>query len=97
MPDTSAHHDTLDLSYVQDPDMRRALRVMHQQMCESLSRHQMEIDALLEVMIEKHVTSVGEFRRNLVRLQQDTTRMNRIHGAMTPATHGPSPTHHPAQ
>jgi hypothetical protein len=87
MPD-SPRHDSLDLSFVQDPDARRALRVIHQQMTEAVTRQQMEIDAILELMIEKHVTSLSEFRRNLTRLQQDTTRMNRIHGAMTQAPTG---------
>ncbi|MCY2951727.1 MAG: hypothetical protein NTU53_07080 [Planctomycetota bacterium] len=88
-------HDGLDLSYVQDPDARRALRMIHQQISEAVTRQQMEIDAMLELMIEKHVTSLSEFRRNLIRLQQDTTRMNRIHGAMAPAAHGPGGTAHP--
>ena len=95
MSDTTARHDTLDLSFIQDPDARRALRAMQQQMSEAVTRQQMEIDAMLELMIEKHVTSLSEFRRNLMRLQQDTTRMNRIHGAMAPVAHAPAGAPHP--
>ena len=85
MPDTSHQHDSLDLSYVQDPEARRALRGIHQQLNETLNRQQMEIDAVIETLLEKHITSLGEFKRVVARLQQDATRMNRIHDAIAPA------------
>lgn len=88
MPDTP-RHDSLDLSLVADPDVRRALKIFHQQMTETIARQQMEIDALVETLLEKHITSMGEFKRIVAKLQQDTSRANRLHGAINPP--GPTP------
>ena len=63
MQETTARPETFDLSHIQDPDVRRALRVMNQQVTEALNRHQMEIEALVEVLLERHLTSIGEFKR----------------------------------
>ncbi|HEV8379866.1 MAG TPA: hypothetical protein VGP99_13530 [Tepidisphaeraceae bacterium] len=70
---------TLDLSRVDDPETRRALRAVHQQMTETISRQQMEIEALVEVLIEKHMTSIGEFRRHMMRVSQKDARGMRLH------------------
>jgi Arc/MetJ-type ribon-helix-helix transcriptional regulator len=85
----------LELSYVHEPDVRRALRAMQQQMTETLARQQTEIDAILEVLLEKHLTSLGEFKRKLVMLQQDAARSQRIHGAIASAGAPAPPTGHP--
>jgi hypothetical protein len=80
MSDTTSHQaEPFDLSYVQDPDMRRALRAMWQQIQTTLHRQQIEIDAMLEMIMEKQVGSMGEFKRHLVRLQQNSARSQRIH------------------
>ena len=89
--------NTLDLSRVDDPETRRALRAVHQQMSETISRQQMEIEALVEVLIEKHMTSIGEFRRHMMRVSQKDARGARLHdqlmapaaAAMHPATAKP--------
>ena len=89
MPDP-IHGDPLDLSQIDDPNVRRALKTLHTQVTTMLHRQQLEIDALLELMMEKHISSIGEFKRQLVRLQQDHTRSQRIHAAITAAAQGQS-------
>lgn len=80
-----------DLTSVSDPDVRRAMRAMHQQFQDVISRQQMEIDALLEMIMEKHMGSLGEFKRHLMRLQQNGSRSERIHMAVESAAHPASP------
>lgn len=81
-----------DLSRIDDPEVRRALRAIQQEVTVGLQRHQLEIDALLEMMMEKHVGSIGEFKRLLTTLQQNTQRTGRIHDALAAATSGASTT-----
>ena len=80
---------SLDLSRVDDPETRRAIRAVHQQMTETISRQQMEIEALVEVLIEKHMTSIGEFRRHMMRVSQKDARGSRLHDQLM-APHAPS-------
>lgn len=82
----------LDLSRVDDPETRRAIRAVHQQMSETISRQQMEIEALVEVLIEKHMTSIGEFRRHMMRVSQKDARGTRLHDQLM----SPTPSHAPA-
>src|SRR5258707_13236626 len=79
----------LDLSRVDDPETRRAIRAVHQQMTATISRQQMEIEALVEVLIEKHMTSIGEFRRHMMRGSQKDARGPRLHHQLM-APHAPS-------
>ena len=74
MPDP-IQGDALDVSQIDDPTVRRALKTLHTQMTNMLHRQQLEIDALLELMMEKHISSIGEFKRQLVRLQQDAQQL----------------------
>ena len=94
MTETTSHtgQSSLDLSRVDDPETRRALRAVHQQMTETISRQQMEIEALVEVLIEKHMTSIGEFRRHMMRVSQKDARGARLHDQlMAPhASHAPN-------
>src|SRR5437773_458684 len=77
----------LDLSRVDDPETRRAIRAVHQAMAETMARQQMQIEALVEVLMEKHLTSIGEFRRHMQRLSQKDARGLRLHDQlMTPAS-----------
>jgi hypothetical protein len=91
MPDP-IHGEPFDLSQIDDPAVRRALKTLHTQMTASLYRQQLEIDALLELMLEKHIGSIGEFKRQLVRLQQDRSRSQRIHTAIAAAQAQPGMT-----
>ncbi|MGE5611531.1 MAG: hypothetical protein ACM359_19935 [Bacillota bacterium] len=90
MSDASSRPAVLDFASIEDPSVRRAMQALQQHLNDALARQQIEIDAMLELMLEKHITSLSEFKRQVVRLQQDTTRSSRIHGAMTP-TPNPAP------
>ena len=81
----------LDLSRVDDPETRRAIRAVHQSMADTMARQQMEIEALVEVLMEKHLTSIGEFRRHMQKLSQKDARGTRLHDQLTA-----SPAHAPA-
>src|SRR4051812_7447852 len=82
----------LDLSRVDDPETRRAIRAVHQQLTDTISRQQMEIEALVEVLMEKHMTSIGEFRRHMMKVSQKDARGMRLHDQLM----APSPSHAPA-
>lgn len=86
----AAAGSTVDLSRVDDPETRRAIRAVFQQMTDTLTRQQMEIEALIEVLIEKHLTSIGEFKRHMMRLHQKDARGLRLHDQlmMPPAPAG---------
>jgi hypothetical protein len=87
--------DPPGLSTVPDPDVRRALRAMYHDLHQTIEKHQLEIQALLEMMLEKHVGSIGEYKRHLTRLQQGAIpRSERIQGQVAGAAtppHGMTP------
>src|SRR5215204_3584167 len=91
MNETTSHtgQSNLDLTRIDDPETRRAIRAVHQQLTETISRQQMEIEALVEVLMEKHMTSIGEFRRHMMRVSQKDARGTRLHDQLM----APSPTH----
>lgn len=94
MPDSPPRPELLDFNHIDDPQVRRILRTMHQQTIETLHRQQLEIDAILEILLEKHLTSVSEFKRRLLLLQQDASRGERIERAFaSPQTPPPAPMH----
>src|SRR6478735_3372015 len=73
----------IDVSTIQDADTRRAVRAVaqqNQQLALRVHQQQQEIEALLQMMVEKHVGSVGEFKRHMLRLQTADARSERIHG-----------------
>jgi hypothetical protein len=82
------------IALIADPAARRAMRALQQEVVSTLSKQQTEIDALLEMMMEKHVGSLGEFKRHLVRLQQNHSRGDRIHDILNSASAAMTP--HPA-
>ena len=93
---STAQH-ALDLSRIDDPETRRAIRTVHQQLTETISRQQMEIEALVEVLMEKHMTSIGEFRRHMMKVSQKDARGMRLHDQlMAPAPSHATSTAHPA-
>ena len=97
-----SNHPAVDVSLVEDPDVRRVLRAIQQEYKAALSRQQAEMDAILDVLMEKHVTSVGELRRHVMKHAQQQQqsgggRAARLHealwgGGTTPAANGPRPT-----
>ena len=83
MSDPTSQPPTLDLSTVNDPDVRRALRKVYQELCDTMQRQDLEIQALLGMMLEKHVGSLGEYKRHLLKLQQGGARSARIQGQIS--------------
>lgn len=82
MTDPTSRGEAFDvgiLNSVYDPDVRRALRALHQHYEAALARQQTQFEALLEMILEKHVGSIGEFKRHLLRLQQKDVRGLRLH------------------
>ena len=94
MSESAPRKDPPEITAIHDPDVRRALRAMYNELHTTIEHHQIEIQALLELMLEKHVGSIGEYKRHLTRLQQGGVgRSERIHGQMT----GASGVQHPPQ
>lgn len=93
----------VDVTRITDAETRRALRNAVQQMQQVVDRQQIEIEALLEMMLEKHIGSLGEFKRHVQKIQQrQTERAGRVHSrlyqnfvdaspAPTPSTAKPMP------
>jgi hypothetical protein len=84
----------VDLTHIEDPHVRRAIRAVAQYSHGvelRLRQQQQEIEALLQMMIEKHVGSLGEFKRHLLKLQQGDVRGGRIHDQIAAATAPPPP------
>jgi hypothetical protein len=82
MPD-SGTLPQIDVSAITDPDVRRAFRSLlqvNQAMTTRIQQQQQEIEALLQMMVEKHVGSIGEFKRHMIKLQSADPRSERLHG-----------------
>ena len=93
----------VDVSTIPDPDIRRAFRAvvqLNEHLTTQVRQQQQEIEALLQMMVEKHVGSVGEFKRHMLRLQTADARSERIHGQIAggvgapPAAATAAPTAH---
>lgn len=69
---------TLDVARIEDPEARRVIREMSSKM----SHLQLEIDSILEVLFDKHISSIGEFRHEIVRLGQNRAKTDRMHDAI---------------
>jgi hypothetical protein len=85
----SGQAPAIDVSTIVDPDIRRAFRgilQINQQLSTRINQQQQEIEALLQMMIEKHVGSLGEFKRHMMKLQAGEARSERIHGQVAGAT-----------
>ena len=94
MSESPSRPDPPFLAAIHDPDMRRACRTVYNDLHTIIDRQQVEIQALLEVLLEKHVTSIGEYKRHLARVQQGgagrTERIQSQIGAPIPP-HGMTP------
>ena len=88
-------NDSVDISQVQDAEARRVLRAIQKEHAAALSRQQAEIDAILDVLLEKHVTSIGELRRHVMKHAQQQGagggRAARLHEALWGAAAVPAP------
>ena len=93
MPDSGMPHGSslpnVDVSTISDPDVRRAFRMVvqqNQQLTARMHQQQQEIEAMLQLILEKHVASVSEFRRHMLKLQSGDARSERLHSMITGAT-----------
>jgi hypothetical protein len=78
----------VDVSLIEDPHVRRSVRAVVQQnqaMEMRLRQQQQEIEALLQMMCEKHIASIGEFKRHMLKLQAGDARGERLHDQITTA------------
>jgi hypothetical protein len=94
MTESAPRQDPPFIGSIPDPDMRRAVRAVYQDLHATIEKQHIEIQALLEVILEKHVTSIGEYKRHLTRLQQGgVPRSERIQGQVdgVVAPHGMTP------
>ncbi len=70
MADTSSRRDLQEISQIRDPEVRLAVRAIHRDLKESVERHQLEIEAMVQIMLAKRVMSMSEYKLHLSRLQQ---------------------------
>ncbi len=94
MPDSIAvTSPQLDLARIDDPEVRRALRALQTEFAGKLTQMQVQVDAMVQLLVDKHIGTLGEFRREVAKLQQDHGKLERLHGAMsgTPSPHPASP------
>lgn len=80
---------SVDLSRIDNAEVRRAVRQLVVQLQETILHQQIQIEALLELVTEKHVASLSEFRRAVQQLtDRRTERLGRIHSevAQVPST-----------
>lgn len=81
MPQSTIPALNVDLTRIENAEVRRAVRQLIQQMQEIISQQQIEIEALLQVMLDKNVSSISEFRRHVQRIAQRVNeRTDRTHG-----------------
>lgn len=95
----SGQAPAIDVSTIVDPDIRRAFRGMlqiNQQLSTRINQQQQEIEALLQMMVEKHVGSVGEFKRHMMKMASGDARGERIHGQIASAGGAPAAAAHPS-
>jgi hypothetical protein len=80
MPQITTSTLNVDLTRIDNAEVRRALRQFVQQVQETINEQQVEIEALLDLMLDKHVASLGEFKRHvqLIRLRSNE-RTERLH------------------
>src|SRR4051794_28316582 len=100
MPDSGMPHGSslpnVDVSTITDPDVRRVFRMVvqqNQQLTARMHQQQQEIEALLQMMLEKHVGSVSEFKRHMLKLQAGDVRSERPHTMIpgaAPVTNAPA-------
>ena len=70
----------VDLTRIENAEVRRAVRQLTQQVQEIISQQQIEIEALLQLMLDKNVSSISEFRRHVQRMAQRASERNdRVH------------------
>jgi len=81
MPPTTIRPLNVDLTRIENAEVRRAVLQLIQQLQEIISQQQLQLDALLELMLDKNISSIGEYRRHLQRIvERGSDRSGRLHG-----------------
>ncbi len=73
MPPINLATLNVDLSRIESPEIRRAIRQLIQQLQEIISQQQIQIEALVEMTVDKHVWSQSEYRRYVQKIAQTAT------------------------
>jgi hypothetical protein len=84
-----ARRDPPEIAEIQDADVRRAIRAIYRDLHEAVQRQQVLAEVLLEVLLDKNLTSMGELKRHVARTQQGGERIHRIHEQLTSLTQQP--------
>ena len=80
MPPINLATLNVDLSRIESPEIRRSIRQLIQQLQEIISQQQIQIEALVEMTVDKHVWSQSEYRRYVQKIAQTATgRTERPH------------------
>lgn len=86
MPPINLATLNVDLSRIENPEVRRAIRHLIQQLQEIISQQQVQIEALVEMTVDKHVWSQSEYRRYVQKIMQSAAgRADRPHVPIPPA------------
>ena len=85
MPPINLATLNVDLTRIENPEIRRAIRHLIQQLQEIISQQQVQIEALVEMTVDKHVWSQSEYRRYVQKISQSATgRPERPHTVPVP-------------
>lgn len=85
MPPINLATLNVDLTRIENPEIRRAIRHLIQQLQEIISQQQVQIEALVEMTVDKHVWSQSEYRRYVQKITQSATgRADRPHVPLPP-------------
>ncbi len=71
MPPLNLATLNVDLTRIENAEVRRAIRQLVQQLQEVITQQQIQIEALVEMTVEKHVWSMSEYRRYVLKLSQN--------------------------
>lgn len=82
----------VDLTRIENAEVRRAMRQLVQQMQETIAQQQLHIEALIELILEKHIASSSEYKRQLQRIAQHPGgHGDRVHTqVIPPVQHAPN-------
>ena len=86
----------IDVSVVEPAETRKALRTALQQIELRFQEQQNEIEALIDMLCDRHAISVGEFKVYLRRTQQRDEKAARLHASLVQAAHLAPPPAPPA-
>lgn len=86
----------IDVSLVEPAETRRSLRTALQQIELRFQEQQNEIEALIDMLCDRHAISVGEFKVYLRRTQQRDEKAARLHASLAQAAHLTPPQAPPA-